>query len=390
MKEFIPILSVTGSDGTGGSGIQADIKTCAALGGYALSVVTAVTVQDTRGIRSTHPIPAELIDSQLESITHDMPPYAVKVGMLCDVDAVRVVGNHIRKFRNVVLDTAFVSSRGESIANREVIERVGRTLMPYSEIVIMKRREVELFFDKKIANQDDLEESAHSLLRRYGMNAVIIQAVLQDDGTYGDLFLSVDSSNPDGFICQYFVLPDFTDCNTHGLAGTLSACIATYLAQKKDLVEAVELSYRYLQTLTIYSVHSPLGHHSSIIGHEGRTDRHEVASRHFTPRQQEIYNAFMQLVANHCNKQHDVLFYADRLNITSRYLSQVTMSICGKSSKQLVMEAVVTNASKLLSTTTFSMQEVAYRLGFSTQAQFARLFKQVKGVSPSDYRAGVK
>ncbi|MBP5457810.1 MAG: bifunctional hydroxymethylpyrimidine kinase/phosphomethylpyrimidine kinase [Paludibacteraceae bacterium] len=390
MKEFIPILSVTGSDGTGGSGIQADIKTCAALGGYALSVVTAVTVQDTRGIQSTHPIPAGVIDSQLESITHDMPPYAVKVGMLCDVEAVRVVGDHIRKLRNVVLDTAFVSSRGESIANRDVIDRVGRTLMPYSDIVIMKRREVELFLGKEISNQDELVDSAHSLLERFGMNAVIIQAVMQDDGTYGDLFLTADPSKQSGLLSQYFVLPDFTDCNTHGLAGTLSACIATYLAQKKSLVEAVELSYRYLQTLTIYSVHSPLGHHSSIIGHQGRADRTLSSTRHFTPRQQEIYNAFMQLVANHCDKQHDVLFYADRLNISTRYLTQVTMSICGKSSKQLVVEAVVANASKLLSTTTFSMQEVAYRLGFSSQAQFARVFKQVKGVSPSDYRTGVE
>ncbi|MCQ2217311.1 MAG: bifunctional hydroxymethylpyrimidine kinase/phosphomethylpyrimidine kinase [Paludibacteraceae bacterium] len=388
MKDLIPILSVTGSDGTGGSGIQADIKTCAVLGGYALSVVTAVTVQDTRGILSTHPMPSEVIDSQLESITRDMPPCAVKVGMLCDVESVEVVSKHVRKLRNVVLDTAFVSSRGESIASRDVVDSVRRKVMPYCEIVIMKLSEVELLLNGKIANCEDLLSSAQLLLERGGLKALVVQGALNKDGVYSDLFFASDDSQPQGYFYQYFVLPDFTNCNTHGLAGTLSACIANYLAQKNPLPEAVKQSYRYLQTLTVYSVSSPLGHQSSLIGHTP-TNSSKLPTKHFTPRQQEIYNAFMQLLTNHYDKQHDVQFYADRLNISIRYLSQVTMSICGKPSKQLVMEALIDNASKLLTTTTYSIQEIAFRLGFSSQAQFTRVFKQMKGVAPSDFR-GVK
>lgn len=386
MKDLIPILSVTGSDGTGGSGIQADIKTCAVLGGYALSVVTAVTVQDTRGIRSTHKIPSEVIDSQLESITRDVPPRATKIGMLCDVDSVLVMHKHVQKLRNVVLDAAFVSSRGESIASRDVVEMVRRKVMPYCDIVIMKHVEAELLLGRKISNQEELVVAAQELLDTQELRAVIIQGALQKDGTCSDLFFSADERQSSNYAYQYFVLPDFTNCNTHGLAGTLSACIATYLAHKQTLDEAVRHAYRYLQTLTVYSVSSPLGHQSSLIGHVPQPGEAKFSNKHFTPRQQELYNAFMQLVANYYDKQHDVQFYADKLNITSRYLSQITMSICGKSSKQLLTEALVDNACKLLSTTTYSIQEVAFRLGISSQAQFTRLFKQLKGHSPSDYR----
>ncbi len=387
-KGLIPILSVTGSDGTGGSGIQADIKTCGVLGGYALSVVTALTVQDTRGILSTHPMPTKLIDSQLESITRDMPPHAVKIGMMCDAETVNTISQHIRKLNNVVLDTAFISSRGERIASSEVIDSVRRSIMPYCEIVIMKVSEAEILIGSKIANKEDIIAAAKSLIDTYDMRAVIIQGMREADGTNSDLFMYVSNMLQSAYEYhhQYYVLPDHTNCNTHGLAGTLSASIATFLAQKNTLADAVEKSYRYLQTLTVYSINSPLGHQSSLIGHTTLANVTANARKGFTPRQQEIYNTFMQLIANNYNKQHEVVFYANSMNITPRYLSQITMPICGKSPKQLIVEAIIDNATKLLETTTYSIQEIAFRVGYSSQAQFARLFKQIKGMSPSDYR----
>lgn len=384
-KGLLPILSITGSDGTGGSGIQADIKTCGVLGGYALSVVTAVTVQDTRGIRSTHPMNAEVVEAQLCSVVSDMSPQAVKIGMLCDVDAVVRVSQHLRDLTHVVLDTAFISSRGERIATEDVVNSICSRIMPHCDIVIMKASEAEMLLGTHIYNKKMMLVAAKTLLRRYGMEAIIIQGTHHTEEMSNDLFVfssSADNAVPEGDAVthSFFTLPDHANCNTHGLAGTLSASIATYLARRESLSRAVELAYSYLQTLTVYFVkpsHSGAAP-SSLIGHS--------ISSATSPRQRELYNQFMQLVANNMHRQHDVLFYANSLNITPRYLAQITMPISGKTPKQLLTEAIIDEAVTLLTTTTRSIQQISFDLGFPNQIQLAKMFKRVKGMPPSGYR----
>lgn len=373
-KLLIPILSITGSDGTGGSGIQADIKTCGVLGGYALSVMTAITVQDTRGIQSTHPINADVISAQLESIIHDMPPKAVKIGMICSTEAIEGMMPMISQLSHIVLDTAFISSRGEFITGNDVIKCVCDRIMPISDIVIMKHHEAEMLIGKKINGTDEMVETAHSLLNSFGMKAIIIQGTHMTDNMSNDMFMTYAETGTPSF----FTLPDHSNCNTHGLAGTLSASIATFLAKGLQLDEAVKQAYKYLQTLTVYSINSPLGHQSSLLSHS--------FTNSISPRQQEIYNALMQLISNKMTEQHDVSFYAGQLNITPRYLSQITMHITGKSPHQLIAEAIINEAIHLLNTTTKSIQEISFLLGFNDQAQFSKLFRKIKGIAPSKFR----
>lgn len=358
MEHFLPIVSITGSDGTGGSGIQADIKTCSVLGGYALSVVTAVTVQDSHGILATHPMAPEVIEAQLKSVIHDMPPQAVKVGMLCDVETVRVVGRYLSSFPHIVFDTAFITSRGERIASEEVVVELCKQIIPSCEIVIMKLAEAEMLLGRTVRTKQEMQVAASDLLCRFDIRAIILRGE-------NDLYMQKDES-------RFFVLPDYTQCDTHGLATTLSASIATYLARQHPLDEAVRLAYNYLKALTVYNVYSPRGEESSIISHLTRS--------------KELYNSFMQLVTNHANVNHDVRFYADSLNITPRYLSQITMAVSGKTPKSLIADVVVCDAMTLLSSTTKSIQEIAFQLGFSSQAQFTKVFKRVRHVSPKEYR----
>ncbi len=398
-SSIVPILSITGSDGTGGSGIQADIKTCGVLGGYALSVVTAVTVQNIGGIKSTHKMPASLIDDQMTSITRDMPPKAVKVGMICDSLTVSILAHHLRTLSHVVLDAAFISSRGERIATDEVIHDVCHKVMRLCDIVIMSLSEAQLLTGLNILNNDDMVVAARLLLQQYHMKAVIIQGAHGSSSMTTDLFVTHDdTSMPSGsyntaeLLTVQYTLPDHTNCNTHGLSGTLSASIATYLAKSYPLTEAVRLAYLYLQTLTVYAVTSPSGDMASIIGHDIQHDKYNVEikkgkkNKGITPRKQEIYNQFMQLVANNAHTQHDVSYYASQMSITSRYLSQVTAPITGKSPKQIINESLVNDAALMLSTTSRPIQDIAFSLGFTSQSHLTKLFRQYKNVSPSAYR----
>lgn len=379
MDKILPILSITGSDGTGGSGIQADIKTCDVLGGYALSVISAVTVQDTRGIQSTHAIPSQIIDAQMNSIIRDIPPSAVKIGMICDSETVHCLNRHIKNLNHIVLDTAFISSRGEHISTNQLIHDICTYIMPLCDIVIMKLSEASLLIGKEINNKQAMMNAASELIDRFGMKSIIIRGSKKKEGLNFDLAMTSS-------MYQIYTFPDHTNCDTHGLASTLSASIATYLAKREPLAEAIKLAYNYISTLTVYSVNSPLGHKSTILTHSpSQTDSAYTASKQ-SPRQREIYNRFMQLIANHINNQHDVKFYANCLNITPRYLSQITMPVSGKTPKMIIGNAIVHEAAILLSTTTDSIQEIAFNLGFSSQSQFTKLFRREKGISPSDYR----
>lgn len=387
-KSIIPILSVTGSDGTGGSGIQADIKTCGVLGGYALSVVTAVTVQDTRGIHSTHPMPTDIIDAQLGSITLDMTPCAVKIGMLCDAQTVLTVSRYTRRFNHVVLDTAFISSRGEAIASPDVIDAVCHHIMPLCDIVIMKHSEAQMLLRRQITDKEGMFSAATTLMNHLNIQAIIIQGTQNAQMLCNDLFVM---RYDDGTSLKtFYVRPDGTQRNTHGLAGTLSASIATHLAQRLELKDAVARSYDYINHLTVYSVSSLSGESSSLLNHS--TNKSHGNSHHtvsISPRQTELYNALMQLVVNHAHTQHDVAFYADKLNITTRYLAQITSQIADKTPKQIIIDTLMDDAKKMLSTTAHSIQEIAFALGFGNQGLFAKVFKQNEGTSPSNYRSQI-
>lgn len=373
--QLIPVLSITGSDGTGGSGIQADIKTCEKLGAYSVTVVSAVTVQDTRGIQSVLPIPSSTVEAQLSSVMADMCPKAVKVGMMCDCDCVNVIAEKLHNHGHIVLDAAFISSRGERMADDDVVESICRKLMPECELVVMSKSEAEMLTSSVLESHDALLVAVNELCRMCSVSYMLVH------GKEADLFVDYAESGH-----HYYMLPDFSNCNTHGLSGTLSTAIAAYLAQGHSVCESVALAYKYIQTLVVYSVSSPYGHQASLLGHKHNQSRAEENTLTITPRQQEIYNDFMQLIVNSIREQHDVSFYADRLNITPRYLSQITMVVARKSPKQILVEQLVTAAERLLLTSSMTIQQVAFACGFSSATQFSKFFRHIKGHSPSEVR----
>ena len=144
MERKTTILTITGSDSTGGSGIQADIKTITMLGAYAATAITSVTAQDSEGIRQLYDIPAEVLNLQICAVLNDLNPNAVKIGMLRNVEQVIAVEHLLRKYKPefVVLDAVIISSSGKMLMPNEVVNAVVQRLFPLSSIVIMQQNSV--------------------------------------------------------------------------------------------------------------------------------------------------------------------------------------------------------------------------------------------------------
>ena len=141
MNNKVTILTITGSDSTGGSGVQADIKSITSLGGYAASAITAVVVQDTGGIEHLYDIPAEILDAQLQRVAMDLRPDSVKIGLLRSVEQVKTVAALLRKLpcRCVVMDFVIVSTSGARLMEPEVVRAAVRHLFPLCTLVMMRR-----------------------------------------------------------------------------------------------------------------------------------------------------------------------------------------------------------------------------------------------------------
>ena len=319
MKVFYPILTITGSDSTGGSGVQADIKTISELGGYAVSAITSITVQNTLGIQEFFDVPAEIVSGQIEAIMNDIQPTIVKVGMIRRVETLGVVIDALTKYRPdyIIYTPAIWSSNGDALMTEDVVSQIKYRLLPLCSVVVARKKENDIIL------QDT------KLLR-----------MAEDNGM------------------KVFLLDN---ANSHGLTNRFSSALAVYLNQGKKMDEALAKAQDFINV--------ELTRESNLQG-----------------RSSELYNQFISQVNNFCRTYSDVHFYADQLNVSSRYLAQVTRRISGKTPKAIIDEYIVKEIERELSTTTHTMQEIANTFGFSSQAHLTKFFKKMRGLTPSEYR----
>lgn len=301
-----PILTITGSDSTGESGLQADIKTISELGGLAVSAITSITVQTTLGIQQFHDLPAAIVGGQIEAVMNDCQPQVVKIGMVRTPEVVRVIAHALEKYRpqHVVFDSVVLSSRGDALVSEAVQQEIRQRLLPLCTLVIQ------------------LDES-----------------------------------------------------QMHGLANRYASAVAFYLNKGETQEQAQALAKNYINTQIVRA--------SDLQG-----------------RAPELYNEFLDAIASHLHANSDkrsslhhpqgnVRFYADLLNVSSRYLAQVTRSVSGKAPKSIIDECLIEEVERRLATTDRTVQEIAYEFGFSSQAHFAKFFRKMKGQSPTAYRKGL-
>ena len=299
LKMAATILTITGSDGTGGSGVQADIRFISELGGVAASAVTSITVQNTLGIQEFHDLPASVVRQQVEAIVNDLQPQVVKIGLVRRIDVVETLVDVLKKYqpRHIVYAPVLKSTKGEQLVSEKVYDAIKRLLIPICTVVL---------------EPSDLPVGSRK----------------------------------------------------HGSANQLASAVAFYLSREEEVDEAMLHARTYLKQLP--------------------ADYADGNSR-----SEELYNQFLNAVEHFFNRYADVAFYAEQLNVSPRYLGQVTRRIAERSPKSIIDERITTEIALLLTKTNKPLKEIAQQLGFSSQAHLSRYFKKQKGVSPSQYKQSI-
>ena len=255
------VLAVAGSDSSAGAGIQADLKTCAALGGYAATAITAVTAQNTRGVDALELVSPTLVKAQMLSVLEDLPVGAIKVGMLGSDVIIDAVAEVLCRYPTipVVLDPVLVSSSGRALLNPQGVERLLQELMPRVTLVTPNLPELELLSGSSAIEEAPLP--AMQFLLDAGAKAVLLKGGHRQGGSCQDLLVLADGKQ-----CQ-FEHPRLSVVNNHGTGCTLSSAIATFIAQGYGLPEAVSRAKEYLTqslaTADRYRLgqgHGPLNH----------------------------------------------------------------------------------------------------------------------------------
>lgn len=356
MKQQVPILSITGSDCSGSVGVQADVKTISDMGGYPLTAITAITVQSRKALEDVAYLPTALVVKQVRSVVEEAHPAVVKVGLLGGGDMISALRHEIIGCKHIVLDPGIISSGGRRLVGDEALAALQAGLVPEASLLMLKCKEAEVILKESILSDEDMLNAARRL---HDMGA---QWVLLRGGSHvkGQLTALLYGENKGRFFTSY----NTEGWQRHGVGGALSTAIATRLGLGDDMETAIDKAHEYIHSQIVYAV-SP-------------EDK--------CLRPSDLYNRFLSLIAEHYQEAHDVGFYADRLCITSRYLSQVTDKVVGKTPKHVIADYVMSEAKVLLNSSRLTVQEIADRLGFSSQALFGRFFKSQEGRSPSAYR----
>ncbi len=261
-SKYISTLTIAGSDSCGGAGLQADIKTMSALGCYACSVVTAVTAQDTTGVRCVVDMSADLVERQLCAVMCDIRPSAIKTGMLGDANVVAAIADTLSSFPRVplVVDPIIAATSGDSLMQQGTLQVLVDRLIPLASLLTPNLPEAETLAGMSIRSAGDIHKAAQRILD-FGCQAVFIKGGHASGKTKTDWLFTQSG------VIKSFSAQTITTLNTHGTGCTLSAAITAYLARGLDLVCAVDKGKRYLSQaikagaeVTTGHGHGPLNH----------------------------------------------------------------------------------------------------------------------------------
>ncbi len=263
MKLKSKILIIAGSDSSGGAGIQADIKTVTALGSYAMTAITAVTSQNTNGVKSIIPIPAKEISKQIEFTSKDIKPDAVKIGMLHSVEVINAVLKSLNKIRvkKIILDPVMVAKGGTQLIDSLSIKILKSKLMKKVSLITPNIPEAEILTKTKISSANDMIYAA-KILMCLGAKNVLIKGGHLKSRIVQDIFLNKNE-------ISVFKNKKIHTKNTHGTGCTLSSAITTYYSCGKTLKKSCGMAIKYVNhsigTGPRYGKgHGPINHLSTI------------------------------------------------------------------------------------------------------------------------------
>jgi hydroxymethylpyrimidine/phosphomethylpyrimidine kinase len=241
MNRYPTILTIAGSDSGGGAGIQADLKTIGALGGYGASAITALTAQNTLEVREIYQVPADFLRSQLITVLEDIEVDAIKIGMIGSVENALVIAETIAHFKPkfVVIDPVMTSSSGTKLSQVEMIGVFWDNLFPIADLLTPNIDEAKLLLSREIDSLSAMKEAATEMINR-GCRAVLLKGGHMISERLFDV-LAQKGKEPLVFESVFIESP-----NLHGTGCTLSTAIATFLAQGNSLPEAIIFAKEYI------------------------------------------------------------------------------------------------------------------------------------------------
>ena len=241
--QYPRLLSIAGSDSGGGAGIQADLKTFSALGCFGMTAVTALTAQNTCGVRAIHGVPPQMLADQIDAVVEDIGVDAVKIGMLHSPEIVQAVADAIARHAlpHVVLDPVMVATSGAVLIDSLAIAALVRELFGRAVLITPNLDEASLLVGRALTSEADMQAAALELLAK-GAKAVLVKGGHLAGDVVSDL-LQVTGAAP-----HWMRAPRIATANTHGTGCTLSSAIAAYLALGHTLVDAVEAARAYVRS----------------------------------------------------------------------------------------------------------------------------------------------
>ena len=254
------VVTIAGSDSGGGAGLQADLKTFQARHVFGMSIVVALTAQNTYGVQASLPIPGGFIDAQFQSLAADFNIRAAKTGMLADREHVEAVVRNLQPgdFGPLIVDPVMVAKGGATLLASEAVVTIKEQLLPLADVVTPNLPEAEILVGKKIVTNADMVRAAR-MIQTLGVKHVIIKGGHRQNHKAEDLILLADGT------CYWLSAPRIATANTHGTGDTFSACIAAELAKGQPLKAAIMTAKAFLQGaisqgISVGHGHGPTNH----------------------------------------------------------------------------------------------------------------------------------
>jgi len=251
-------FTIAGSDSGGGAGIQADLKTFAALGVYGSSAITALTAQNTLGVQGVYPVDPEFVGQQIDSVMSDIGAHAVKTGMLFSAEIIQVVAERVRRWdiEHLVVDPVMVAKSGDRLLREDAIDALRRELLPLAYIVTPNLGEASVLAGFEVHDKPTMEQAARAI-HALGARIVVVKG--------GHLADCADDLVYDGALMRWLPAEHIDTPHTHGTGCTFSAAIAALLAQGHEPLEAIARAKDYLTAALraaqpIGAGHSPVNH----------------------------------------------------------------------------------------------------------------------------------
>ena len=262
MVDICRTLTIAGSDSSGGAGIQADIKTMTMKGVYAMSAITALTAQNTMGVKAIWNVDASFLSQQLDSVFEDIYPDSVKIGMVASSELIEVIADRLMyyKAKNIVVDPVMVATSGASLIKTDAVETLIEKLFPIATLITPNIPEAEVIANMKIISKEDMKNAASRIFSKNGCPVLLKGGHM--NGECDDQLLGKD-----GFV--WFNHEHIENPNSHGTGCTLSSAIAANLAKGMDLVSAVADGKQYVSDVLSHMLNigkgsGPLWHNFSL------------------------------------------------------------------------------------------------------------------------------